>query len=131
LGSYDWKLLTFTSSYSWISRQSSYKDAVADASFYALNYPLHRITAGAIFHPTQEVDFRANTEWRKQEENNLRSNSDTTYTLTSVAATWRPIALPGFSFALVADNITKENFEEIPGVPGVGRTVAGIASWTW
>lgn len=131
LGSYDWKLVTFTSSYSWINRQSSYKDAVADASFYALNYPLHRITAGTIFRPTQEVDFRANTEWRKQEANNLRSSSDTTYTLTSVAATWRPITLPGFSFALVADNITKENFEEIPGVPGVGRTVAGIASWTW
>lgn len=131
LGSYNWTLITFSGSYSLLNRQSSYKGTTADASFYALNYPLHRVTAGLVVHPTQEVDFRANTEWRKQEANSLRSSADTTYTLTSLAATWKPLALPGFSFALLADNITKENFEEIPGVPGVGRTVAGVATWSW
>lgn len=131
LGTYDWKLFTFSSAYSWISRQSNYKSTEADASFYALNYPIHRVTAGVVAHPTQEINLRANTEWRKQEANSLRSSADTTYTLTSIAATWKPLDLAGFSFALVADNITKENFEEIPGVPGVGRTVAGVATWAW
>lgn len=117
-------------SYSYLHKAETYGAQDIDASFYALNFPDHRITLGAVWNPTDIVEFRIDNEWRKQHENALRSSGDTalfTHLTIKVTPPW----LDNLFITLAADNLWGESFEEIPGTPGRGEQYTLSATYSW
>lgn len=118
------------SSYTYLNKSEDYGDTNIDASFYALNYPDHRVTLGVIWRPMDIVEVRIDNEWRKQEENVLR-NGDDTALFTHLTVKISPAQVKGLDIALAADNLWDESFEEIPGTPGRGEQYTLSATYYW
>ncbi|MFP3831064.1 hypothetical protein, partial [Pseudomonas sp. SIMBA_021] len=49
-------------SYTYLNKSENYGDADIDASFYALNFPDHRVTLGAIWTPNDLIEMRVDNE---------------------------------------------------------------------
>ncbi|MER2492725.1 TonB-dependent receptor plug domain-containing protein [Catenovulum sediminis] len=121
-------------SYTYLHKSEDYGSEEIDASFYALNFPDHRITLGAIWRPMEILEFRIDNEWRKQHDNPLRassSNSQDEALFTHLTLTFTPKQISGLSIALAADNLWDESFEEIPGTPGRGEQYTVSATYKW
>jgi hypothetical protein len=117
-------------SYTYLHKSENYGVADIDASFYALNFPDHRLTLGAVWNPTDIVGFRIDNEWRKQHENALRgSDDDALFTHLTLKIT--PPMLKNLFITLAADNLWGESFEEIPGTPGRGKQYTLSATYSW
>lgn len=123
---YDAEIVETILAYGFLNKSAEYGDTTVDASFYALNYPNHRVTAAFIFRPFENVAVRIDNEVRRQEENVLRSTSQRSYYVGSGSVTWDIPGVKGLSLIGVIDNFTKENFEEVPGTPGAGRLAAAF-----
>jgi len=121
------KLIT---SYTFLEKSEDYRDVNIDASFYALNYPDHRITLGAIWTPIDMIEIRVDNEWRKQEENVLRNGDDEAF-FTHFTLKYTPSQIDGLAITLAADNPWNESFEEIPGTPGRGEQYTISATYHW
>lgn len=117
-------------SYTFLEKSENYGAADIDASFYALNFPDHRVTLGVIWRPTDIVEVRVDNEWRKQEENILR-NGDDDALFTHLSLKISPTQLKGLDIMLAADNLWDESFEEIPGTPGRGEQYTISATYNW
>ena len=117
-------------SYTYLDKSEDYGTADIDASFYALNFPDHRITLGIIWRPTDIVEVRIDNEWRKQEENILR-NGDDDALFTHFTLKVSPTQIKGLEIVLAADNPWDESFEEIPGTPGRGEQYTISATYHW
>ena len=117
-------------SYTFLEKSEDYGAADIDASFYALNFPDHRVTLGFIWHPTDIVEVRVDNEWRKQEENRLR-NGDDDALFTHLSLKVSPSQIKGLDIVLAADNLWDESFEEVPGTPGRGEQYTISATYSW
>ena len=117
-------------SYTFLEKSEDYGAADIDASFYALNFPDHRVTLGFIWHPTDIVEVRVDNEWRKQEENTLR-NGDDDALFTHLSLKVSPSQIKGLDIVLAADNLWDESFEEVPGTPGRGEQYTISATYSW
>ena len=117
-------------SYTYLNKSENYGDADIDASFYALNFPDHRVTLGAIWTPNDLIEMRIDNEWRKQHENALRNGKDTTL-FTQVSLKITPTVINNLFITLAADNVWDESFEEIPGTPGRGEQYTLSATYSW
>eukprot|EP01093_Parvamoeba_rugata_P003098 TRINITY_DN13_c0_g1_i5.p1 TRINITY_DN13_c0_g1~~TRINITY_DN13_c0_g1_i5.p1 ORF type:complete len:549 (-),score=146.25 TRINITY_DN13_c0_g1_i5:243-1889(-) len=118
------------SSYTYLHKSENYGAADIDASFYALNFPDHRVTLGAIWQPMDLLEFRIDNEWRKQHENSLR-NGDDEALFTHLTLKITPSELDNLFITLAADNLWGESFEEIPGTPGRGEQYTLSATYSW
>ena len=117
-------------SYTYLNKSENYGDADIDASFYALNFPDHRVTLGAIWTPNDLIEMRIDNEWRKQHENALRSGKDTAL-FTQLSLKITPTVINNLFITLAADNVWDESFEEIPGTPGRGEQYTLSATYSW
>ncbi|NYR11107.1 TonB-dependent receptor [Pseudoalteromonas sp. MIP2626] len=117
-------------SYSFLKKSENYGAADIDASFYALNYPDHRLTLAAIWNPTDILEFRIDNEWRKQHENTLRSGGDDAL-FTHLTLKIMPPQIKNLFITLAADNLWNESFQEIPGTPGRGEQYTLSATYSW
>ena len=117
-------------SYTFLKKSEDYGTADIDASFYALNFPDHRITLGIIWRASDIVEVRVDNEWRKQEENILR-NGDDDALFTHLTVKISPSQFKGLDIMLAADNPWDESFEEIPGTPGRGEQYTISATYHW
>jgi vitamin B12 transporter len=117
-------------SYTFLNKSENYGSADIDASFYALNYPDHRITLGVIWRLTNMVEIRIDNEWRKQEENTLRKGDDDAL-FTHLTVKISPSQFKGLDIMLAADNLWDESFEEVPGTPGRGEQYTISATYYW
>jgi hypothetical protein len=117
-------------SYVGLDKSTDYQNATVDASFYVQNFARHRVTASAVFHPTEAWDLRLDAAWREQAENSLR-NSDATALHVSASLWWRPAFLPQTEFSVLVDNLTDDDFEPFPGTPAFGRQVSGRITYRW
>ncbi|MFT6330359.1 MAG: hypothetical protein ACJAYN_002300 [Bermanella sp.] len=117
-------------SYTFLNKSEDYGATDIDASFYALNYPDHRVTLGVIWRPTNMIEVRVDNEWRKQEENTLR-NGDDDALFTHLTLKISPSQLKGLDIMLAADNLWDESFEEVPGTPGRGEQYTLSATYHW
>ncbi len=116
--------------YTYLNKSEDYRDASVDASFYALNYPPHRLTLGIVWFPTDVIELRVDNEWRKQEQNRLRNGSDSAF-FTHLTATYTPPQWERLNIVLAVDNVWNESFEEIPGTPGRSEQLSLTANYTW
>jgi len=126
----NWKDLSLGISYAWLKKSYDYQDPGVDASFYALNFPRHRLTATITWKFLDIFELRSGNEYRVQEENELREGRDEVC-LTYFELVCVPKFVPGLSLSVTADNPFKVNFQEIPGVPGPGRQITLTAGYIW
>lgn len=117
-------------SYTYLNKSENYGNADIDASFYALNFPDHRVTLGAIWAPNDLIEMRIDNEWRKQHENALRNSKDTAL-FTQLSLKITPTVINNLFITLAADNVWDESFEEIPGTPGRGEQYTLSATYSW
>ncbi|MEP1869581.1 MAG: TonB-dependent receptor [Paraglaciecola sp.] len=117
-------------SYTFLDKSEDYGSTEIDASFYALNYPDHRLTLGAVWSPTDIVEVRVDNEWRKHEENILR-NGDNQAFFAHLTLNIAPSQFKGLNITLAADNPWGESFEEVPGTPGRGEQYSIAVSYHW
>ncbi len=133
-----WELLATTrlanaeiiTSYTFLDKSEDYGGVDIDASFYALNYPDHRLTFGAIWQFTDNVEIRVDNEWRRQEQNILRNDGDDAF-FTHLTLKVSPSQFQGLDIIFAADNLWDESFEEIPGTPGRGEQYTATVTYNW
>jgi vitamin B12 transporter len=115
-------------SYAWLEKRGDYGSALIDASFYALNFPRHRITAAMTWRVGGGLELRSDNEYRVQEENPLRTVGGDTALLSSLGLYYSPPGLKGWEFSFLADNLWQSDFQEVPAVPSARRQWAfGVA----
>jgi hypothetical protein len=125
-----WDLIDVAAGYTLLDKDSDYGAAPVDASFYALNFARHRATLAFRYRFMNDFELRLDTEYRRQEENPLRTGDDTTF-LSSVSLVWNGAEASGFSAILVADNLTDSEFQTFPGTPAAGRQVSASVTYNW
>lgn len=113
-----------------MQKNADYGAADVDASYYALNYPRHRVTLALRYHPNQSIDIRFDNEFRQQIDNPLRNSSDSAY-IASLAIGWNLPQLGGVRLELVVDNLTDSDFEEFPGTLPSLRQFSVSANYAW
>lgn len=126
----DFERLGLVLGYTYLTKDASYTTPGADASFYALNFARHRLTAAFIVQLLDDLELRLDNELRLQAPNRLRTSSDQAYR-NSLGLLYRPAFTPALTLEARIDNLTKSNFEEVPGVPPPRRQASLGATYTW
>ena len=117
-------------SYAYLSKNNDYRQSNVDASYYALNFPKHRLVVSSKIKLSQIIELRLDAEYREQERNILRKGSSEAFFL-SAGLQWKPLTNKNVVFGLTADNITDETFERFPGTPALGRQLSANFSYAW
>lgn len=118
-------------SYAFLEKDADYGSATVDASFYALNFPRHRLTAAVVARLAEGWELRVDNEYRLQEENLLRVTGGDAAVLTSAGLYWMPAKVRGLELSLRVDNLWDDDFQEVPAVPAARRQVAAGVAWHW
>lgn len=122
--------LDLTAGYAWLHKDADYGRTEVDASYYALNFARHRFTLALVYTPTAQLEFRMDNEYRRQQENDLRTSGDNAYN-GALSVSWLPGWEPRTRFSLIADNISDSDFQEFPGTPPMGRQVSVGIGLEW
>lgn len=130
IGHYIWRATRVSASYAWMNRSADYQGAAVDASYYAGNFAQHRATLNLNIGLGGGWQALVDQEVRRQEPNRLRNSSDTAYRL-SFGLQWNIPSLEGLQIRIIADNVTKSNFEPFPGTPGEGRQMTVSSAYRW
>ncbi len=130
IGSKRWKQVEVVASYAYLHKDEDYGSDDIDASFYALNFPNHRVTLGAVWKPVDWFEARVDNEWRKQEDNVLRSGGDDAF-YTNLSLSFHPPQLDGLEIFAAVDNLWDESFQDVPGTPGRGDQYSAGIIYRW
>ncbi len=117
--------------YAWLHKNSDYGTAAVDASFYALNFPKHRLTAAIIARLGYGFELRMDNDLRIQEDNLLRVRGGDEAILSSLALFWRPPLARSLRLSLQVDNLWDSDFQAVPAVPASRRQVAVGVTCFW
>jgi vitamin B12 transporter len=116
--------------YTYLDKDADYGSAPVDASYYALNYPEHRLVVNAAYRPAANLEIRLFNELREQHPNPLRADSGRAFS-SDISISWHPDFASGLQFALSVDNLTNSDFEEYPGTPAPRRQVLLAIRYVW
>ncbi|MDP2138303.1 MAG: TonB-dependent receptor, partial [Candidatus Didemnitutus sp.] len=116
---------------SWLRKKSDYGLAVVDGSFYALNFPLHRLTFAATWRMGGGFELRSDNEYRVQEQNSLRTMGGRHALLSSAGIYFSPLAVRGWECSVLVDNLWNSDFQEVPAVKAPRRQIAAGISTRW
>lgn len=122
---------TVTLGYTYLTKSPDYGPALVDASFYALNYARHRLTAALTLRLGREWELRWDNELRRQADNLLRTTGGDDAALSSLALAWRPTAWRGMELFVQVENLWDSSFQEVPAVPAGRRQTAFGVNITW
>ena len=125
-----WYAVDLALGYTALDKDADYGSAVVDASYYALNFAKHRLTAALTWRFADAFELRVDNEYRSQEDNPLRVGDDAAF-LASASVRWDATAWPGFGLALLVDNVTDSEYQPFPGTPASGRQFSLRASYGW
>ena len=125
-----WDSIEAIASYTFLDKDEDYGNDTIDASFYALNYANHRFTLGAIWTPSETVQFRIDNEWRENEDNALRNSSDSAL-FTHFGLSIYPPQLKNMELFFAVDNAWDDEFEDVPGTPGRGDQYSAGVTFSW
>lgn len=117
--------------YTYLHKDADYGLAAVDASFYALNFPEHRLTLAAIGRLGAGWEVRIDNELRRQQANALRVRGGDEAWLTAAALSYTPPAVRGLTLSLQVDNLWDDDFQEVPAVPATPRQVSGCVRYAW
>ncbi len=117
-------------SYSYLHKNEDYDNALVDGSFYALNFPEHRLTLSFIYDPNDLLQIRVDNEWREQRANPLRKGPDNSM-YSHLAASYYPAQIDDVEVFVALDKPWDEDFQDIPGTPGRGDQFSLGATYSW
>ena len=126
---FDWGGVTL--GYTYIAKDADYGTTAVDASFYALNFAQHRLTAAFTVAIIEGWELRMDNEGRIQEENPLRSAGGDQALTSSLAVIWRPKSWRAVELSLQVENLWDSDFQEVPAVPASPRQVALSVAYGW
>jgi vitamin B12 transporter len=117
--------------YTFLDKDADYGIATVDASFYALNFAKHRLTAAITARLGGGFELRLDNEFRVQEENLLRVLGGDDAVLSSAGLYYLPPRLRGLELSAVVDNLWDDDFQEVPAVPAARRQYSVGATYRW
>ena len=117
--------------YTFLDKDADYGSAAIDASFYALNFAKHRLTAAVVVRPGVGFELRLDNEYRIQEKNSLRTIGGNEALLSALGLYYMPAAVPGLELSIRVDNAWDSDFQEVPAVPAARRQYSVGAAWHW
>ena len=117
--------------YTFLDKSSDYRGALVDASFYAMNFAKHRLTAAVVAQLGAGFELRMDNAARIQEDNRLRAIGGDETVISSVGIFYLPKAIRGLEVSLSADNLWASNFQEVPAVPASGRQLVAGVTYRW
>jgi outer membrane receptor protein involved in Fe transport len=117
--------------YTYLHKDADYGAATIDASFYALNFPEHRLTAALTWRFGHGWEIRSDNEFRVQEANALRTIGGDEAVLWLLGLYYLPPRLRGWEFSVLVDNLWDSDFQEVPAVPASRRQVVAGLAWRW
>jgi len=117
--------------YTYLDKSADYGAATINASFYALNFARHRLTAAVVVRPLDGFEIRVDNEYRLQEKNSLRTLGGNEAFLTTVGLYFLPRNIKGLELSARMDNVWDSGFQAIPAVPASGRQFSVGAAWHW
>jgi len=124
------RLVDLAAGYTRLDKRADYGSAQVDASYYALNFARHRLTLALLLRPSDWLDIRLDSEYRRQQANPLRSGRDEALNV-SVSVSARPPFARNTCVSVVLDNLTDSDFQEFPGTPAVGRQISVTIELGW
>lgn len=110
--------------YTWLRKDADYGSAAVDASFYALNFPKHRLTAALTLRLGGGLELRSDNEFRIQNPNLLRTVGGDEAVISSLGIYYLPPRWRGWEFSLQVDNLWNNGFQDVPAVPAGRRQLA-------
>lgn len=116
--------------YTWLGKTEDYGSALVDASFYALNFPRHRVTAALVWQPTRQLEVRLDNEYRVQEPNLLR-RSGRRAVISAASVRWFVPQVHGLEVSLQVENLWNCDFQEVPAVPAAPRQYSAGLAYRW
>ena len=131
VASYRTKSYDLVLGYTGLQKNADYGNAAVDASFYALNFPLHRLTAALTWRVGGGWEIRSDNEYRIQEKNLLRKIGGNDAFISTLGLHYLPPQLHGWEFSVMVDNLWDSKFQELPAVPAAPRQVAGSVTLRW
>ncbi len=126
-----WERYSLALGYAWLRKDADYGTSAVDASFYALNFPEHRLTAALVARLGHGFELRIDNEFRVQEENFLRTQGGDTAFLTSAGLYWTVPRLRGLTAVALLDNAWDSEFQEVPAVPASRRQTSVGLTYRW
>jgi len=117
--------------YTFFSKDADYGAATVDASFYALNYPRHRVTLAATARLGGGWELRLDNEARLQADNGLRRRGGDEAVISALGVYFSPRSVRGLKFSVQVDNLWDENFEEVPAVPAGRRQLSAGLTYVY
>ncbi|OHE77805.1 MAG: hypothetical protein A3G75_05090 [Verrucomicrobia bacterium RIFCSPLOWO2_12_FULL_64_8] len=117
--------------YTYLQKRADYGGALVDASFYALNFPRHRLTAAVVARLGGGFELRMDNEARLQEEDSLRVIGGRRAVISSMGIFYRPRWQPDLELSALVDNLWDSDFQEVPAVPAARRQASAGLTWRW
>jgi vitamin B12 transporter len=117
--------------YTFLDKDADYGGAAVDASFYALNFAKHRLTAALTARLGHGFELRLDNEFRVQEANPLRTAGGDQAVLSSAGLYYLPPRLRGLELSALVDNLWDDDFQEVPAVPAARRQYSVGATYRW
>ena len=130
VATYRWTHGRATVGYTWLQKNQDYGSALVDASFYALNFPRHRVTAALVWQPIKQIELRFDNEYREQEPNLLRRGSSRAV-ISSAGVYWFVPQVRGLELSVQVENAWDCAFQEVPAVPASPRQYSAALAYRW
>lgn len=126
-----WGAADIVLGYTGLTKDEDYRGATVDASFYALNYAKHRLTAAVTWRMGAGFELRLDNVARIQAENMLRLVGGDEAVTSAVSLAYRPPAWRRFEVAVQVENAWDTDFQEVPAVPASPRQVSLGMAYSW
>jgi len=126
-----WPACDLIVGYTALTKDADYRGAAVDASFYALNYARHRLTAALTLHLGHGFELRVDNAARIQSDNLLRTTGGDDALISALGLSFRPAALAGFEVTVQVDNLWDRDFQDVPGVPAARRQISAGIAYAW
>jgi vitamin B12 transporter len=117
--------------YGYLHKNADYGSTSIDASFYALNFPTHRLTIAVTRRFAGGFELRMDNEARLQKDNPLRTAGGNRAVISSLGLVYRPPRTEPLEFSLQVDNLWNADFQEVPAVPAARRQVSAGMTCRW
>jgi len=126
-----WARVDLVVGYGGLLKDADYRGATVNASFYALNYARHRLTAALVWRIDREWTLHVDHAARVQADNSLRLIGGDEAISGALDLTYRPKSFRGLAISLRAENLWDSDYQEVPAVPASPRQVSLGLAFGW
>lgn len=126
-----WRVLDLVIGYTALGKNPDYRGAPVDASFYALNYARHRLTAAVTARLGSGFELRMDNVLRIQAPNLLRTVGGDDAVITTATLAYRPPAWRNLELTVQVDNAWDDRYQDVPAVPASPRVWSVGATLAW